>query len=384
MPQSIAIVGVKTNSSSELMNVKKCLKGMTQAFEMRVKSDRFKLGSLDSMLLNLERTKKLEGLSENFLKRIEKIYLEISPDKSLVNNKLDSNVGPKDIDIFLKKFEWDDIRFPRSGSLFDQIKHMEEKLKGMEKNLKIKQTNYGDSKTLISNTVDKKQSFSSFVNNDLNDTILEEIQKSKSVVKPNLFVSTNYLQSVIVFIPKQKLEIFMDNYEMENEFIVPKSFVQILKKFNYIMGHIVCFKKAIDDLKITFKDKYKVIAREFDFEPEKAKQNKDNKKKIVSQNKTDLELLNSTCIEAFKEVMVMVIHLKIFLIVIDSSLRFGSMDKFTVCLLFFESSKQNRVVNKLIQNYAEKDKLDFYGTKDQLNDVEDFFPFVWTNFTIFL
>lgn len=384
MPQSIAIVGVKSNKNGELMNLKKCLKGLTTCYEMRVKSDRFKLGSLDSMLLNLERTKKLESLSENFLKRIEKIYTEISPDKSLVNNKLDSNVGPKDIDIFLKKFEWDDIRFPRSGSLFDQIKHMEEKLKSMDKNLKIKQTNYSDSKTLISNTVDKKQSFSSFVNNDLNDTILEQIQKSKSVVKPNLFVSTSYLQSVIVFIPKQKLENFIENYEMDNDFIVPKSFTQILEKFNYVMGHIVCFKKAIDDVKITFKDKYKTIAREFEFLPELAKKNKDNKKKIVSQNKTDLELLNSTCIEAFKEVMVMVIHLKVFVIIIDSSLRFGSIDKFTVCLLFFEASKQSRVINKMIQNYAEKDKLDFYGTKDQLNDVEDFFPFVWTNFTIFI
>lgn len=29
----------------------------------------------------------------------------------------------------------------------------------------------------------------------------------------------------------------------------------------------------------------------------------------------------------------------------------------------------------MIQIFAEKDKLDYYGTKEQLNDTEDFYPF---------
>jgi len=36
----------------------------------------------------------------------------------------------------------------------------------------------------------------------------------------------------------------------------------------------------------------------------------------------------------------------------------------------------------MILSYAEKDKIEFYGTKDQLNDVEDFFPFVWSDLEI--
>jgi len=71
------------------------------------------------MLINLEKIKKLEVQSANFLKRIRKIYNEVAPGKDLSKNKLDSNVGPKSIDIFLRKFEWDDVRYPRSSSLFD-------------------------------------------------------------------------------------------------------------------------------------------------------------------------------------------------------------------------------------------------------------------------
>ncbi len=381
MPQSISIIGVKSASMDEYLTVQKTLKGMARCYEMKVKDNRFKLGSLDSMLLNLEKIKKLELTTENFLKRIDKMYLDICPDKNLVNNKLDSNVGPKDIDIFLKKFEWDDIRYPRSASLFDQIKHIEDKLRNMEKNLKIKQQNYLDSKTIISNNFEKKESLTTFVNKDLNESILDIMKQNKNI-SPDTFINSDYLLSVIVFIPKQNLEKFIQNYENMSDFIVPRSFVEITQKFGFIMGHVVAFKKAVDDLKISFKDEFKAIAKEFEFKPELAKEKEMNKKKIISQNKTDKELLNSACIETFKEVLVMNIHIKIYEIIIDSSLRFGSLDKFTVVLLFFEKNKQMKVINKMVQKYAEKDKLEFYGTKDQLNDVEDFFPFVWTVFSI--
>ena len=100
---------------------------------------------------------------------------------------------------------------------------------------------------------------------------------------------------------------------------------------------------------------------------------------MVNQNKTDKELLDSSCIESYKEMMVMIIHIKIFLIIIDSSLRFGSLKQFQIILVYFDSGKKSRLIQKMIQAYAEKDKQEFYGTKDQLNDVEDFFPFVWSD-----
>lgn len=175
---------------------------------MQVKDERFKLGSLDSMLLNLEKAKKLEGQGQNFLKRIAKIYAEIVPTKNLYENKLDSNVGPKDIEVFLRKFEWDDIRYPRSASLFDQIGNISDKLNNMEKNLKMKQQNFHDSKTLLSNSVDKKESIMNFVNGDLNELIYNLINHKKTNIKRNIFVNSDYLQSYIVFIPQQNYEKF--------------------------------------------------------------------------------------------------------------------------------------------------------------------------------
>ena len=63
---------------------------MGKCYEMTIKDNRFKLGSLDSMLINLEKIKKLEVQSANFLKRIKKIYNDVAPGKDLTKNKLDS------------------------------------------------------------------------------------------------------------------------------------------------------------------------------------------------------------------------------------------------------------------------------------------------------
>ena len=53
-------------------------------------------------------------------------------------------------------------------------------------------------------------------------------------------------------------------------------------------------------------------------------------------------------------------------------------------MVFFDRAKEARLVQNLIKTFAEPDKLDFYGTKEQLNDVEDFYPFVYTNLSISL
>lgn len=60
---------------------------------MDVEREKFKLGSLDSMLLNLEKSKKLETNTENFMKKVEKAYQDLVPNKRLVDNKLEGSMG---------------------------------------------------------------------------------------------------------------------------------------------------------------------------------------------------------------------------------------------------------------------------------------------------
>lgn len=140
------------------------------------------------MLLNLEKGKKIEQGTENFLKRVEKAYQDLGSDKKLVDNTLDTSVGPKKLDKYLTSFEWDEGKFPRSASLFDQISQMEYKLQEMDKRFKILQQNFHDSKSAVSNSVDKKTNFSSLLNNDLNEVIFDLVEKKEIKVPLDMFV----------------------------------------------------------------------------------------------------------------------------------------------------------------------------------------------------
>ena len=386
MPQSFALIGVKAEKDQGLLKVQGVLRNTVTLSEVKLDGSKFKLGSLDSMLLNLERSKKIEMITENFLKRIEKVQTDLNPEKKLTSYKLESkDYGPIDIEKFLKKFDWDDIRYPRTAALSDQIKHIEDKVASMEKNMKVKQNNFNDSKTIIANSVDKKDTITNFINRDLNQTIMELLKnKQCKNLKAEIFVNSEYLMSLIVFIPKESIVLFNDNYELENEFIVPGSFVEFTEQYGYVMGHLIAFKKVADDVKIAFKDKYRAITKDFAYDPEGALSKEKEKSKILSQNKTDKDLLASTCIESFKEGLVALIHIKIYVVIIDCSLRFGSFINFKIALIFYDKNKEARLVQNLITAFAEPDKLDFYGTKEQLNDTEDFYPFVYTSFGILL
>jgi len=384
MPQTVGLIGIKTEKDQGLMTLQNLVRNQATINEIKLDGSKFKLGSLDSMLLNLERTKKIEMVGDNFLRRIEKIYTELYPEKKLTSYKLESkDFGPIDIEKFLKKFDWDDIRYPRTASLSDQIKHIEEKVASMDKNMKIKQQNFNDSKMIIASTMEKKDTVTFFINRDLNETVMEMLKDKKNKnIKSELFVNSDSLQSFIVFIPKENYEQFVANYEIENEFILPRSFVEFTEQYGYIMGHMIAFKKVAEDIKLIFKDRFRTITKDFVFDPEGAQRKESEKSKVLSQNKTDKDLLVSTCIESFKEALVALIHIKVYIVVIDCNLRFGSFNNFKLSMLFLERSREPRLIQSMIKAFAEPDKLDFYGTKEQLNDTEDFFPFVYTNMAV--
>lgn len=64
----------------------------------------------------------------------------------------------------------------------------------MDKGLKVKQMNYQESKTEMSNNVDKKTSFSTWVNNDLNEVIHDLVEKNIIPQKLDFFIpNSDYL-----------------------------------------------------------------------------------------------------------------------------------------------------------------------------------------------
>lgn len=382
--RSVSIAGLKSSKKDGFILAEQVLRGTAKVTEIKLERDKFKLGSLDSMLIGLERAGKDEALAEAFLRRIEKIYSELVTDKSLISLKLEAkDFGPVSIEKYLTNFDWDDIKFPRTANLAELLRAIEDKIDTMDKGLKNKTSSYQASKgELLS--MEKKESAAGLNAREASEIIFELLAKNSPNAKPDLFVNTNYLCSILVILSKERLEEFTQKYERINELIVPNSLTVLGELHERVIVHFLSFIKVFDDIVLRIKEQFGAVAKRLVFSQEDAAASENRKKNVQNQNKVDRDFLVSGCIECFKEVFVALTHLKFIKVVIDSTLRFGavSSSNYTVVLLVFEKGKDSKVQAQLIKAFAEKDKIDFYGTKEQLNDTEDFFPFVYTTYQI--
>ena len=69
-------------------------------------------------------------------------------------------------------------------------------------------------------------------------------------------------------------------------------------------------------------------------------------------------------------------HLKVIRAYIDGVLRFGIPPKFFMGIIKPVKGNEDKIRRGLTEIFADPAMKDMYGTKEELNDVEDFFPYV--------
>ena len=382
MSKSVAIIGARNKEGSGQRYLRSKLTSNIRVVDVNLEHQVFKFGSLDLMLQGLEKITKFEQLTENFLKKIEKISLEVSPQTNLYTHYVESkDKGQISVTKYLLNFSWDDFRYPRAPHLNDQIKNFEERLESMEKNFKIKYQNFQESKQMINQNSGLKENIGVFLNCNLNDAIYELTKKGKLTSPETLFVRSHYVKSIVVYIPKAILEKFLASYEFESKFVIPDSYTLLDEQYDLVMAHVSVFSRGVEDVRSSFKSTFGVTMREFELNLEEARQKETDRKSIHEQHRTLKEQLEITTLECYKETIVMICHIKILKTLIDCQLRFGTSQNYIVSLLVFDLSRETKMIADLIKSYAEEGRLEFYGTKEQLNDSENFFPFVYSTYT---
>jgi V-type H+-transporting ATPase subunit C len=69
-------------------------------------------------------------------------------------------------------------------------------------------------------------------------------------------------------------------------------------------------------------------------------------------------------------------HLKVMRVFIDGVLRFGIPPRFFIGIIKPNKGYEKAVLAKLCDTFADDAMKEMYGTKEETNDTEDFFPFV--------
>jgi V-type H+-transporting ATPase subunit C len=74
-------------------------------------------------------------------------------------------------------------------------------------------------------------------------------------------------------------------------------------------------------------------------------------------------------------------HLKVMRAYIDGVLRFGIPPKFFLGIVKPTKGKEKQVLNSMTDVFIDPTLKDMYGSKEDAQDTEDFFPFVMVPLT---
>ena len=233
------------------------------------------------MMMNLDELSKYEILCDNLIKKVEKTYNEVSQGGPLNEKQVENKrVGNVSMYKFLKEFEWDDLKFPRSGDIIQPIK---EKLISLEKSLRMKIQDFHDAKSSLSLLGDESGDSASLYTVNLND-LVSEIEESRKGTFTDVFnfrrvlgEESRFLKNVLVFIPKSEIGKFTEQYMDLDDSVVGGSFYQLGTKKDFVIGRVVYFKDFSDNFESKVKDTYRGICREFQYNPDQAKSRKEMK-----------------------------------------------------------------------------------------------------------
>ena len=208
---------------------------------------------------------------------------------------------------------------------------------------------------------------------DLGDIIYGNIDKSS-------FVSgSTFLQSMVVVVPEKKRKDFEANYVMEDAkhdtAIVPGSAKELgpVDADKNHLFHVVLFHKFANPTLPRMVGGY--YARKFDYDQEKYELEKRRIEELTIEKTKQAKKLLQICEILDAGLVSVAAHVKIIRVYIDSVLRFGIPPRFMISVLEPLSSEK-KILGNLTQQFGEEDQMEMYGSKDKIQDSEDFYPFV--------
>ena len=382
MNKQAAIFAFRSTQSNSIRALRARISPKSKIETLDVNPESFKLGNLDSMLESLDQLCSLETKIDVFLKKLEKQANEqqFGPFQELYLETKDRGEVP--MNKYLKGFNWDDFRYPRNLQIKDLVRLIEEKFHTMERNLKQKNQIMIELRQLNEMKNPKETKLDKISNSMLNLKLFEKSKIMNGVDLSSIFVKSEHFQSILVSIPEKEINSFERSHFQDSQFIVPYSYVFLFKEQGYGLVHLTIVCDKFEEIKDIFKKKYNAMTRILSYDEQSAKQLISDDKGINEKLNQAKSVLSVIITECFKEATIMLCHLKILSCFDDASLRFGGQDNFICCLLIYPELNKESLLNLLIKELDEGNGSEIYGTKEQLNDTEDFFPFVFNTFNI--
>ena len=324
--------------------------------------------NLDNLLKINDELIKVDMDFEAYLKLIEKRLFDLDPKCDIQINVKGSNYKIEDA---ISIFNWDDGRYPKKQkTISDILTKINEKYSQTYQNLKSKYEEYVKEDTDLKNKIKVYNEALTLMKTDYREIVKLNSEK---------MIETDYLCTMLCFVPVNQEKNFKENYfKLCDGMVLPGSAQRIDNKQDdrICLYRVVVMKHVKDTFKQQLQSNLRCQSREYNKEEINLRPQEEdeinNLTKKVKELKTTL-IRNS--LAGYSEVYYALLHLKYLRLYVESSLKYGNSDYFT-CIVFCNVGKEQKIVSTMIKKFTGSDEVGWYGTKEELKETEDFYPFI--------
>ncbi|KZW02017.1 ATPase, V1 complex, subunit C [Exidia glandulosa HHB12029] len=343
--QSSWLVTVPLNGDTEQLNhdiapkLDALAKGYARESLAQIDVPEFKTGTLDLLISLSEELPKTDTF---FTQATAKIVDTI---RNLLNNdpqKLAQHVLVNDrpVDAYLLSgWKWNASRYSPQKSAKETIDTLSKEMTSIDNVMKSKLNNYNLAKGSLVQMQRKKTG-------NLSVRALADV-----VSKDDFIDDSEYMETVLVAVPKNAVKDWNLKYERLASMVVPRSSKQIATDDEYTLFSAVIFKRVHDEFSQKCREN-KFTLRDFTYsEQAVAEQRAELQKADTAEKELWTELLRLARTN-FSEAFQLLVHLKVVSAFVESVLRYGLPARYTALIIKPQPKLSSKTLGLLTSHFA--------------------------------
>jgi V-type H+-transporting ATPase subunit C len=301
----------------------------------------FKIGTLDNLIQQSDDLAKLDSQFQSIVNKaseiISSIYEGSVAKAQIAQAKRVDGKAPED---YMAHFQWNSSKYRVDKSISELVDLISKEAFALDSDVRTSFQAYTQAKSNLS-AVDRKQS------GNLSVRSLHDV-----VTRDHFVLDSEYLQTVLIAIPKATKKEFLANYETLTPMVVPRSAVEVASDSEFILYSVTLFKKYVAEFTAKARD-HKWTPREFHYSDSVvADMKKEQESASATERKQWAEIANLSR-TAYSDIVKAWAHIKAIRVYVESILRYGLPPNFITAIFEVPPS---RTVDK-----AEKVLLDKFG-----------------------
>lgn len=169
--------------------------------------------------------------------------------------------------------------------------------------------------------------------------------------KEHFVLGSEYLQTLLVVVPRPLCPDWHSHYEKLTDMIVPNSSQLVIEDNEHSLYTVTMFKKVVDEFKHHAREK-KFVVRDFVWDDSAIAANKEQLTKLAQDKKKQFGPLVRWLRVNFGELFIAWVHVKALRVFVESVLRYGLPVNFQAMILQPSKGKNRKLRDTLDTLYA--------------------------------